>query len=40
MDAKKLVCSILQNTDLSKPAMNIFVLDRGDISRYHETVVL
>ena len=40
MDSKDFVHSILQNIDLSKPAINIFILDRGDWSRYHETVVL
>ena len=40
MNSKDFVHSILQKTDLSKPAINIFILDRGDWSRYHETVVL
>ena len=40
MDSKDFVHSILQKTDLSKPVINIFILDRGDMSRYHETVVL
>ena len=40
MDSKDFVHSILQKTDLSKPVIDIFILDRGDWSRYHETVVL
>lgn len=40
MDSKDFVHSILQKTDLSKPVINIFIRDRGDMSRYHETVVL
>ena len=40
MDSEDFVHSILQNTDLSKPVIDIFIRDRGDWSRYHETVVL
>lgn len=37
---KDFVHSVLQNVDLSKPAINIFILDRGDMSRYHEIIAL
>ena len=37
---KDFIHSILQRTDLSKPVINIFILDRGDMSRYHEIITL
>ncbi len=40
MDSKAFVHSILQKVDLSKPVITIFILDHGDPSRYHETVML
>ena len=38
--AKIKTLAILENVDLSRNSINIFLIDRGDMSRYHEIVAL
>ena len=38
--AEKMTFAILEKVDLSRPSINIFLLDRGDMSHYHEIVCL
>lgn len=37
---KTITSAILEKVDLSRTSINIFLLDRGDMSHYHEIVAL